>query len=31
MVATAKKLSAFGIPAERIKMELFGTGGVPKA
>jgi nitric oxide dioxygenase len=30
MVATAKKLMSFGIPTERIHMELFGTGGVPK-
>lgn len=30
MVATAKKLASFGVPMERIHMELFGTGGVPK-
>jgi nitric oxide dioxygenase len=31
MVATAKKLMSYGVPEARIKMELFGTGGVPKA
>lgn len=31
MIATAKKLASYGVPEERIKMELFGTGGVPKA
>jgi nitric oxide dioxygenase len=31
MVATSKKLMSFGVAEERIKMELFGTGGVPKA
>ncbi|KAF2744616.1 globin-like protein [Sporormia fimetaria CBS 119925] len=30
MVATAKKLQSYGVAAERTKMELFGTGGVPK-
>lgn len=30
MVATAKKLQGLGVSAARVKMELFGTGGVPK-
>lgn len=30
MLDTEAKLKSLGVPAERIKMELFGTGGVPR-
>lgn len=30
MVETEKKLKSFGVPSERVKMELFGTGGVAR-
>ncbi|KAF2116327.1 flavohemo protein [Lophiotrema nucula] len=30
MVDVEAKLNAIGVPSERIKMELFGTGGVPR-
>ncbi|KAF2830527.1 globin-like protein [Ophiobolus disseminans] len=30
MLDTEKKLKSYGVPAERVKMELFGTGGVPR-
>lgn len=29
MLDIEAKLNAFGVPSERVKMELFGTGGVP--
>lgn len=30
MLDIEKKLKGFGVPSERVKMELFGTGGVPR-
>lgn len=30
MLEAEAKLKSFGVPSERIKMELFGTGGVPR-
>lgn len=30
MLDVESKLKSYGVPAKRIKMELFGTGGVPK-
>jgi len=30
MQDVGNKLKSFGVPSERIKMELFGTGGVPR-
>jgi nitric oxide dioxygenase len=30
MLDVERKLKSYGVPAEKIKMELFGTGGVPK-
>lgn len=30
MLDTETKLKSFGVPSERVKMELFGTGGVPR-
>ncbi|KAJ4991966.1 Flavohemoprotein 1 [Stagonosporopsis vannaccii] len=30
MLDVEAKLKAYGVPAERVKMELFGTGGVPR-
>lgn len=30
MADIEKKLKTYGVPAERIRMELFGTGGVPR-
>lgn len=30
MVDVETKLKSYGVPAERVKMELFGTGGVPR-
>jgi nitric oxide dioxygenase len=30
MLNTEEKLKSYGVPAERVKMELFGTGGVPR-
>jgi nitric oxide dioxygenase len=30
MLDVETKLKSFGVPAERVKMELFGTGGVPR-
>ncbi|KAH5077362.1 nitric oxide dioxygenase [Parastagonospora nodorum] len=30
MLDVQAKLKSYGVPAERIKMELFGTGGVPR-
>jgi nitric oxide dioxygenase len=31
MVDVELKLKSFGVPAERVKMELFNTGGVPRS
>jgi nitric oxide dioxygenase len=31
MLDVEAKLKTFGVPAERVHMELFGTGGVPRA
>lgn len=31
MLDVEAKLKSYGVPAERVKMELFGTGGVPRA
>jgi nitric oxide dioxygenase len=30
MLDVEAKLKSYGVPAERVKMELFGTGGVPR-
>ena len=30
MLDAETKLKSFGVPSERVKMELFGTGGVPR-
>jgi len=30
MLDVEKKLKSYGVPSERVKMELFGTGGVPR-
>jgi nitric oxide dioxygenase len=30
MLDVEAKLKSYGVPAERIKMELFGTGGIPR-
>ncbi|KAF2178397.1 globin-like protein [Zopfia rhizophila CBS 207.26] len=30
MLDVETKLKSFGVPSERVKMELFGTGGVPR-
>ena len=30
MLGVEAKLKTYGVPAERVKMELFGTGGVPR-
>jgi nitric oxide dioxygenase len=30
MLDVEEKLKSYGVPAERVKMELFGTGGVPR-
>jgi nitric oxide dioxygenase len=30
MLDVEKKLKSYGVPAERVKMEQFGTGGVPR-
>ncbi|KAF2732952.1 globin-like protein [Polyplosphaeria fusca] len=30
MLDVEAKLNSFGVPSERIKMELFGTGGIPR-
>lgn len=31
MLDVEAKLKSFGVPSERVKMELFGTGGVPRS
>lgn len=31
MLDVEAKLKTYGVPAERVRMELFGTGGVPRA
>jgi nitric oxide dioxygenase len=31
MLDVEEKLKSYGVPSERVKMELFGTGGVPRA
>ncbi|CAO2655814.1 Nn.00g046170.m01.CDS01 [Neocucurbitaria sp. VM-36] len=30
MLDVEKKLKSYGVPSDRVKMELFGTGGVPR-
>jgi nitric oxide dioxygenase len=30
MLDVEAKLKSYGVPSERVKMELFGTGGVPR-